>query len=176
MTFMLLKNRGGHQYAGAYSHRWKGVLVLKDNICCPVACACLVSVPALALLGPEHVTVQLHEHVLGSLLDLAQVHLADSHHVLLVEVSLISEPLFCLALDGLAEVVDSDDLVPESFVFILEDFLSPSEFHQGEEWSVLVRLGVVVGGVILALCCRRWWQGPASRPGGSQEVPDQIGH
>ena len=98
------------------------------------------------------------------------------HDVLFVEVSLISESLFCLALDGLAEVVDSDDLVPKSFILVFEGLLSPSELHQCEEWSVLVRLGIVVSGVILARCYRRWWQGPASRPGGSQEVPDQIGH
>ena len=112
--------------------------------------------PALTLLSSEHVAVQgFHEHVLCSLLDLTQVHLANAHHVLLI---------------------NSDDLVSKAFVFFFKDLFSPSELHQCEDWSVLIRLGIVVGGVVLARWCRRWWQGPASRPGGGQEVPDQIGH
>ena len=108
---------GGHQKSSkAHSAHFAGPQAV-NHVCSSVACACSVSVPALALLGPEHIIVQgLHEHVLCSLLDLTQVHLADAHHVLLIGESLVSEFLFCLTPVGFVEVVNSDDLVSKAFI------------------------------------------------------------
>ena len=68
---------------------------------------------------PEDVAVQgVHEEVRGSLSDLALVHLADLHDVLIVKLPLFSESFLSLAFYALADIVDSDHLVPKGGVLI----------------------------------------------------------